>query len=109
MWNRACPLCFARVPRLLVLRRSEDLACPACHAPLEVSRPSRIAGSIVGLLAAVAACKLAYSIAPVGKWVFPLAATVLGFGVGSALLLSLSCDLVVRPKAPPPGNPHSHR
>lgn len=109
MWNRACPLCFARVPRLLVLSRSEDLACPACRAPLEVSRPSRIAGSIVGLVAAMSACKLAYSIAPVGKWVIPLAAAVLGFGVGSALILFLFCDLVVRPKAPPQGNPHSHR
>jgi hypothetical protein len=109
MWNRACPLCFARVPRSLVLAHSQDLACPACHAALEISRPSRLLGSGGGLVAAVAASHLARSITPIAPWISPLAAAMLGFGLGSALLLFFICDLVVRPKVLPGRNPHSHQ
>jgi hypothetical protein len=48
MGNRACPLCFAKLPRSLVLTRSEDLACPSCHALLELSRSSRVLSAFVG-------------------------------------------------------------
>ena len=51
MWNQTCPLCFVRVPRKLVLTRGDDLVCPSCHAPLEISRASRVLGSAAGLLA----------------------------------------------------------
>ena len=49
MSNRACPLCFARLSRTQVLSRSNHLICPACHAQLELSRPSRLLASFAGV------------------------------------------------------------
>jgi hypothetical protein len=108
MGNRACPLCFAKVPRLLVLSRSEGLLCPACQTQLEISRPSRLLGAAAGLLAAFAATHFARSFSPSGDWVLSLASAVFGFAVGSALILFFVCDLVVRPKPSPASFPHSH-
>jgi len=109
MWNRACPLCFAKVPRSLVLSRSEELVCPACHVHLEISRPSRLLGSAVGLLTALAATHLAHSVTSTAEWALPLASAVFGFGLGSALILFFLCDLVVRLKPLSAGFPHSQQ
>jgi hypothetical protein len=108
MWNRACPLCFAKVPRGLVLLRSEDLPCPSCHARLELSRPSRVLASIVGLLAGGAAVSRTIAGGIHGGWAFGLLLAVLSFGVGSVLVLFFLADLAVRPK-PAPVFPHSHK
>ena len=98
MWNRACPLCFAKVPRPLVLSRSEDLACPSCHAQLELSRPSRVLGAIAGLLAGYVAAAMVFGRTVPGSWALALLAAVLAFGAGSVLALLFLSDLAVRPQ-----------
>jgi hypothetical protein len=97
MWNRACPLCFVRVPRSLVLTRGEELACPSCHAPLELSRTTRVISAATGLLVAyVVASALSGSNAR-GGWIWPILGALVGFGFGSALILYFLADLVTRP------------
>lgn len=108
MWNRACPLCFAKMPRALLLVHTDEVTCPSCRTPLEVSRSSRVLGAMAG-------CFLGYAVflgvLPGGSelsWFVPMVGAILGFAVGSALALFFLSDLVVRP-APPGGRfPHIH-
>jgi len=100
MWNRACPLCFAKVPRTLVLSRSEDVACPSCRAELELSRPSRVFGSCAGVLAAFLATSWVFDRGIRGAWALGLLVAVLAFAGASAVALFFWSDLVVRPKEP---------
>ena len=108
MWNRACPLCFAKVPRALVLSNSEDLACPSCHVQLELSRPSRVLGATVGCLAGYAAAWVLFERSVRGSWALGLLAAVLAFGAGSTLALFFLSDLAVRPKETA-AFPHAHK
>jgi len=99
MWNRACPLCFARVPRSLVLTRGDELVCPSCRTPLEISRPSRVVGALGGLIAADIAGHEVFFLSSMGsRWVLPMAAAILAYGIGSAIVLFVLADLVVQPK-----------
>jgi hypothetical protein len=109
MGNRACPLCFAKVPRSLVLTRAEDLACPSCHSPLELSRSSRVWSAFAGLLAGFAAVHIMLDITTTARWVLPMAGAVLAYAFASALLLFFVSDLVVQPKPAAGHFPHSHR
>jgi hypothetical protein len=108
MWNRACPLCFARLSRTQVLSHSNDLICPACHAQLELSRPSRVLGSFTGIVAAISIFQLAHTANPWTSWTWPMLAAILAFGFVSALVLMLASDLVVRPQPHPATFPHAH-
>ena len=109
MWNRACPLCFVKVPRSPVLARSDELECSSCHTPLELSRSSRVLGGVVGLIAAYLAVQLALDSSPGTAWVLPVVAAVLGYGFGSALFLYFLSDVTVRPKLEAGRFPHIHR
>jgi hypothetical protein len=93
MWNRACPLCFQRVPGSLVLTRGEDLRCPSCRAPLELSRASRVLGAICGLLLAMVAVGLIVDSRVKGRWVWTVVAAVLAYGVGSTVVLYFLADV----------------
>ena len=95
MANRICPLCLGKVPRAAVLARSSAVGCPHCQRALELSLPSRLLASLLGLLGAYAAFRYTSGQGPLG-WVLPLVASVLAFGIASALLLLLNADLVVR-------------
>lgn len=106
MSNRACPLCFAKVPRTLLLSRSEELECPSCHTKLELSRPSRVLDALVGVLAGFLAASAVTRAGLRGAWALAMPAAVLVFGTTSALVLFLLSDLVVRPKEAP-SFPHS--
>lgn len=107
MWNRACPICFAKIPRFLVLTRSYDITCPACRSALELSRHSRLLDSCVGFLAALMVFRL--PLPPTGaNWILRLVAVVLAFGFGSALLLFFAADLVMRPQPVSTPFPHLH-
>jgi hypothetical protein len=108
MWNRACPLCFAKLSRTQVLSRSNDLICPACHAQLELSRTSRVLGSFVGIAAAMSAFYLSRTTNPMTYWTWPMLAAILSFGFASVLLLAFASDLVVRPQPHPAAYPHPH-
>jgi len=108
MWNRACPLCFVRVPRALVLTRGEDLACPSCHAALEISRVSRVFAAFVGLITAYAGTQL-FALSATAGWALQIIAAVLGFGLGSAFVLYFISDLVVQPRPAVGHFPQSHQ
>lgn len=109
MWNRACPLCFTKVPRGLVLTRVDELTCPCCHAALELSRPSKVLGATMGLVGGWAVFRIGLTAGGDGNWIVPVAGAVLGYALGSALILLLFSDLVVRPKVPAENFPQSHR
>lgn len=100
MWNRACPICFAKVPRSLVLTRSEDLVCPSCHTPLELSRPSQVLAAVIGLAAGFLPVYMAAKPNTGIKWALPIVAGVVLYGIASALALFFVADLVTQPKAP---------
>ncbi len=106
MSNRACPLCFARLSRTQVLSRSNHLICPACHAQLELSRPSRLLASFAGVFAAISIFQLAHSSNSLTNWTWPMLAAILSFGFASALVLLLASDLVVRQEPHPVTFPH---
>ena len=108
MWNRACPLCFAKLSRAQVLSRSNDLSCPACHAHLELSRSSRVLSSFAGIAAALCAFHFAPSANPLLNWTWPLLASTLSFGSVSAIVLLFASDLVVQPGLHPATFPHLH-
>ena len=107
MWNRACPICFAKIPRFLVLTRSYDITCPTCRAALELSRHSRLLDALAGFLAGLFVFHL--PLPPTGaNWLLRLIAVVLAFAFGSALLLLFAADLVVRPQPVSTPFPHPH-
>jgi hypothetical protein len=108
MWNRTCPLCFVRVPRKLVLTRGDDLVCPSCHAPLEISRASRVLGSAAGLAAGYLGAQ-AIPLSAMGGWSLQLVGALFGYGIGAALVLFFISDVVVQPKAAVRDFPQSHR
>jgi hypothetical protein len=109
MGNRACPLCFARVPQTLVLTCGDELACPCCHTVLELSRSSRALSALVGLLAAFAAAHLVLQLSPTGRWVLPMVGAILAYALASVLLLLFFSDLVVLPKTGVGHFPQAHR
>jgi hypothetical protein len=100
MWNRACPLCFTKVPRTLVLTHGDELTCPSCGAPLELSRASRVLGAACGLAAGFLAARAIWSLNLRGRWALPVVAAVFVYGIFSAAVLYFLADLMVRPKAP---------
>jgi uncharacterized protein YbaR (Trm112 family) len=109
MWNRVCPLCFAKVPRTLVLTRADELACPSCHAPLELSRSSRVLSALAGLCAGFAAAHIVLHGSTTGRWVLPMVGAVLAYAFASALMLFFLSDLVVQPKPASSHFPQFHR
>lgn len=109
MWNRACPFCFVKVPRALVLARSDEVVCPSCHAPLQLSRSSRVLGGVVGVIVAYFAVRLTLHSSADAAWVLPVVAAVLGYGIASALFLYFLSDVTARPKLETGDFPHIHR
>jgi hypothetical protein len=108
MENHACPLCFAKVPRTLILTKTLEVDCPACHAALEVSRSSRLLASFVGILAAFVAVHLGGQVSGTAGWTLPIVAAVMVYGICAALVLFVFSELVVRPKISPTAFPHIH-
>lgn len=108
MGNHVCPLCFAKVPRTLILTKTLEVDCPACHAALEVSRGSRVLASFVGILAAFAAVHLGGQASGTAGWTLPIVGAIVSFGVCSAVVLILFSELAVRPKITPAAFPHIH-
>jgi hypothetical protein len=106
MGKRSCPLCFVRVPWTKALAHSYDIRCPACHAPLELSRFTRIVGAFGGIIGAFAAIHLVHSVFHCTLWVAPILTAILTFGLVSPLFVLLAGDLVVRPKDNSSGFPH---
>jgi len=108
MENHTCPLCFAKVRRTLILTKTLEVDCPACHAELEVSRGSRVLASFGGILAAFVAVHLGGQVSGTAGWTLPIVAAVVVFGACSALVLFGFSELAVRPKSSPTAFPHTH-
>jgi hypothetical protein len=106
MGKRICPLCFVRVPWTAALVKSSEIVCPGCHAPLELSRFTRLSGSFAGIAAAFVAVHLIRGIFHPCPWVLPIFTAILTFGLASALGVLIAGDLVVRAKDNSTGFPH---
>jgi len=98
MWNRACPLCFVKVPRRLVLSRGADLSCPSCRTALELSRTSRVCSAAVGLLVAYLVASAVSDASARGGWIWSVLGALFGYALGSAWVVYFLADLVVRPE-----------
>ena len=109
MWNRACPMCFAKVPRTLILTRGDELTCPSCHTPLEISRASRVLSALVGLAAGLLLAQTVMGLSIEGIWVLPMVAAILVYGLAAALVLFFASDLVVRPNPAVGHFPHAQK
>ncbi len=97
---RICPQCMTRLSPGKVAASSDDIECPGCRKHLEVSSGSRMAATILGLLAAALVWRLTRpTLAEDGtlSWVLPIVYAVFAFGIVSALFLMLTADLRIRP------------
>ena len=109
-----CPLCFTKVSPAKVVALSNDLVCPTCRTPLEISRTSRIGATLTGGLLAALGLNYIEFFHRSAAWALGLVFAVVVFGFASAILLFFFADLVVRhvpPAAAPAGPshaPHSH-
>jgi len=108
MENHVCPMCFAKVPRKLILTKTLEVSCPACHAELEVTRGSRVLAAFVGFLAAFVAVHLFAGATGTARWTLPIVAAVITYGMCAALVLLVFSELVVRPKGSSTAFPHKH-
>lgn len=90
------------------MSKSEEVTCPSCRAELELSRPSRVLGAFVGLLAGFLAASIVSHRGIPGGWAAGLLAAILAFGAGSGAALLFLSDLVVRPKEAA-AFPHPHK
>ena len=106
MWKRKCPLCFVRIPWKATLAHSYEITCPACHAPLEISRFTRIFGAFGGIAGGFAALHFSQGILYEWFWAFPVVAAIFGYGSASALFVLIAGDLIVRPKVTEASFPH---
>jgi hypothetical protein len=115
MANRICPICFGKVPRSRIAAHSDAVDCPHCGRTLELSRPSRLLESFIGLAASwLVFAWISRATAGTGdlrEWFLPAVAAILTFGVVAALFLLMNSDLVVKPDAPAgpaPAAAHGH-
>jgi len=99
MGKRTCPLCFVRVPWTEVLAHSEEIHCLACHAPLELSRFTRIFAGFGGIAGAATAIHLTRRAFPGTAWMMKVVVAILAFAFVSALCALIAGDLVVRSKS----------
>jgi hypothetical protein len=93
-------LCFGKVPATTVVVQSDNIPCPKCGKTLEVSMPSRLLGSLAGLLGGWLVFRLTSHGDGILAWVLPIVYAFLAYAVLSPLFLMLTADLVVRPEQP---------
>jgi hypothetical protein len=98
MWRRKCPLCFVRIPWTASLAHSYEITCPACHAPLELSRFTRLIGALGGITGAFLTLHLVRAIYHDLFWTTPIVVSFLAFGFLSALFVLIAGDVALRPK-----------
>ncbi len=97
---RICPLCMGKVPAEDVAAYSDTLLCPHCQKPLEVSRPSRLITTLIGLLAACFVYRFTRGSEGLRGCVLAMVYAVLTWGVVTPLLLMLTADLRIRADQP---------
>jgi len=102
---RRCPYCLAIVPAGQVVAYSDDLICPGCQRPLEVSSASRDVAEALGLAAAAIVwfwASRSWQAQTVLGWVLPIVYAFLALSIVSTSVLMLSADLRLRADAPKP-------
>lgn len=109
MWKRKCPLCFVRIPWTAALAHSYEINCSACHAPLELSRFTRIFGAFGGIAGGFVSLHLGHGILQGRSWLLPVVAAILGYAGTSALFVLIAGDLVVQPKPGSASFPHASK
>jgi hypothetical protein len=97
---RVCPLCMGKVPAGEIAAYSNTMVCPHCQKPLEVSRPSRLITTLVGVVAAYFVYRFTRGSEGLLGWVLPLVYAVLAWGIVTPLLLMWTGDLRVRAEQP---------
>lgn len=97
MAARVCPDCLQVVPVGKVVAYSNDLVCPDCGKPLEISSPSRYLASFAGLIAAVivwwAASKHYANDSWALAWVLPIVFSYFALSIVAPIVLALTADL----------------
>jgi rRNA maturation protein Nop10 len=94
---RVCPACLHVVPVRKVLAYSNDLICPDCGKPLEISSPSRYLASFAGLIAGLivwwAASKHYANDLWALAWVLPIVFSYFALSTVAPIVLALTADL----------------
>jgi hypothetical protein len=80
--------------------QSDGIRCPGCGTTLELSRPSRLLGALLGLTGAWLAFRLTRGAHGELSWVLPLVSSILAYGIVSPVFLILTGDLVVKRQQP---------
>jgi hypothetical protein len=100
MAARVCPDCSHAVSVGRVVAYSNDLACPNCAKPLEISLLSRYLAAFAGLIAAVvvwwAASKRYANDSWALAWVLPIVFSYFALSIVAPLVLALTADLQMR-------------
>jgi hypothetical protein len=101
MAARQCPYCFAMLPAGKVVACTDELTCPGCRRPLEVSGGSRNLAAFAGLAAGAVAWRWAsrhshYDAGGAG-WLLPMLCGCFAVSVFSPVLLMLTADLRLKP------------
>lgn len=96
MAARKCPFCLTTVPAGRVAAFSNDIECPGCRQPLEISSLSRNIAVIAGLVAAAGvyhwAARPDATDSMLG-WVTPIVYAFLALSVVAPLVLMATADL----------------
>jgi hypothetical protein len=100
MAARVCPDCSQVVSVGRVVAYSNDLACPNCANPLEISLLSRYLAVSAGLIAAVvvwwAASKHYANDSWALAWVLPIVFSYFALSIVAPIVLALTADLQPR-------------
>ena len=100
MAARVCPDCLQSVPAGKLLAYSNDLVCPNCAKPLEISLVSRYLAAFAGLIAAVVvwwAASKHYENDSLGlTWVLPVVFSYFALSIVAPIVLALTADLQLR-------------
>lgn len=95
---RQCPYCMAKVPATHVVARSNDLVCPGCQRPLEISPVSQSLAVSAGLISSAFIAGVTMDVGRMHAnatliWALPAVYAVVIFGGVTPLMLMLTADL----------------
>lgn len=93
---RKCPSCLTTVPAGRVAAFSNEIECPGCEQPLEISPPSRNIAAFAGLVAAAGVYRWAARPDAADSllgWVLPIVYAYLALSVVAPLVLMATADL----------------
>lgn len=93
---RKCPYCLAVVTAGRTTAFSNDLECPGCHRPLEISPVSRYISVWAGLAAGAAVWHWATRLGDGGEslgWALPVVYAFLASSIVAPVILMLTGDL----------------